>query len=72
MFFEKSLLEAFSRGELTRRDLEQRTQQEISFGTLLAALHAHALPLPRVPSDPRSQGVQLIRRLAERAAPRVG
>ena len=61
-----TLLNAYSRGEVTRREIEERTGQEISFGALLAQLHAHNLPLPRIPSDPRSPGVQLVRRLAER------
>ena len=63
-----SLLLAYSRGELTRREIAQRTGQELRFGPLLAALHARGLPLPRLPSDPNAPGVQLIRRLAERAA----
>jgi hypothetical protein len=65
---DKELLDAYSRGEITRREIAERTGQEVSFGTLLGQLHAHGLPLPRVPSDPRSPGVQLIRRLAARGA----
>jgi hypothetical protein len=67
---EKALLESYSRGELTRREIEERMNQEISFGALLGELHKHGLPLPRVPSDPQSPGVRLIKELAERAAPR--
>jgi hypothetical protein len=62
------LLEAYSRGEITRREIEARVGAAVSFGALLAQLHAHALPLPRFPSDPDAPGFQLIRRLAERAA----
>jgi hypothetical protein len=65
-----SLLEAFSRGEITRREIEDRTGDTISFGALLGALHEHQLPLPRVPSDLNSPGVQLIKRLVERAGAR--
>jgi hypothetical protein len=69
---ERSLLEAYSRGEITRREIEERTDQKISFGTLLGLLHEHGLPLPRVPSDPQSPGVQLLKQLAERAKQRAG
>jgi hypothetical protein len=69
---EKVWLEAFSRGEVTRREIEERTGQDISFGRLLGQLHEHHLPLPRVPSDPHAPGFQLIKRLAERAGSRVG
>jgi hypothetical protein len=62
------LLEAYSRGEITRREIEARTGAAVSFGALLTQLHAHALPLPRFPSDPDAPGFQLVRRLAERAA----
>ncbi len=65
------LLEAFSRGEITRKEIEERTGEAVSFGELLGRLHEHRLPLPRFPSDRQSPGVQLIKRLAERA-PRAG
>jgi hypothetical protein len=64
-------LEAYSRGEISRTEIERRLDRAVSFGDLLMALHAHHLPLPRYPSDPDSPGVQLIKRLAERA-PRAG
>ncbi len=67
---DRALLEAYSRGEISRRDIADRLDREVGFGDLLGALHAHGLPLPRPPSHPESEGVQLIRRLAERA-PRV-
>lgn len=66
-----TLLEAFSRGEITRKEIEEQTGEAVSFGTLLGQLHQHHLPLPRVPTDPQSPGVQLIRKLAERG-PRAG
>jgi hypothetical protein len=65
---DRSLLEAYSRGEISRRDVSVRMNAEVRFGDLLAALHAAALPLPRFPAHPDSPGVKLIRRLAERAA----
>jgi hypothetical protein len=64
---ETSLLEAYSRAEITRREIEERTGQVVSFGALLRSLHDHGLPLPRFPTDPQSPGVLLIKRLAEQA-----
>jgi len=63
-----ALLEAYSRGEITRREIEERTGQIVGFGALLGNLHAHGLSLPRFPSDPTSPGVLLIRQLTERAS----
>ncbi len=68
---EMPLLEAYSRGEMTRREIEAHTGSAVSFGLLLSQLHSHDLPLPRFPSDPHSPGFELVRRLAERA-PRDG
>ena len=62
-----ALLQAYSRGEITRREIMERTGQPLSFGTLLMPLHEHKLPLPRIPSDRQSSGVQLIRQLVETA-----
>jgi hypothetical protein len=64
---DRLLLEAYSRGEISRRDIGNRMNAEVRFGDLLAALHAEKLPLPRFPAHPDSPGVKLIRRLAERA-----
>jgi len=61
------LLAAYSRAEITRREIQDRLGETVSFGELLGQLHAHNLPLPRVPSDPQSPGRRLIRELAERA-----
>ena len=58
---------AYSRGELTRQEVGDRLGAPIDFGDLLMKLHEHYLPLPRFPSDPNSEGVQLIKRLALRA-----
>jgi len=66
-----ALLQAYSRGEISRRDISDRMHVEVAFGDLLGALHEHRLPLPRFPAHPDSAGVKLIRRLAERAS-RVG
>jgi hypothetical protein len=64
---DSSLLRGYSRGEISRREISDRLNREISFGELLGALHAHGFPLPRFPAHPDSIGVKLIRRLAERA-----
>jgi hypothetical protein len=63
----KYLYEACSRGEITRREIEDRTGKVLGFGVLLIGLWEHHLPLPRMPVDLNSRGVQLIRRLVERA-----
>ena len=64
---DRCLLEAYSRAEISRREISERTDAKVSFGDLLAALHAEGLPLPRFPAHPDSPGVKLIKRLAERA-----
>ena len=60
------LLDAYSRGEISRRDIGERLKTELSFGDLFGALLEHKLPLPRFPAHPGSPGVELIRRLAAR------
>jgi hypothetical protein len=50
-----TLLEAFSRGEITRKDIEDQTGEAVSFAALLAQLHRHHLPLPRLRSHPREK-----------------
>jgi hypothetical protein len=64
---DRSLLEAYSRAEISRSEIGDRLDVEVSFGDLLAALHAEGLPLPRFPAHPDSPGVKLIKRLAGRA-----
>jgi hypothetical protein len=63
---DRCLLEAYSRAEISRREIGERMEVEVS--DLLAALHAEGLPLPRFPPNPDSPRVKLIKRLAERAA----
>jgi hypothetical protein len=60
------LLEAYSRGEISRRDIGERLGEDVSFGDLFSALLDRDLPLPRFPAHRESQGVQLIKRLAAR------
>jgi hypothetical protein len=65
---DRSLLEAYSCGEISRRDISNKMDVEVRFGDLFMALCEVDLPLPRFPCDRSSPGVQLIKRLAERAA----
>jgi hypothetical protein len=66
---EAEIIGVFSRGEITRQEVgDHRLGEPISFGELLMKLHEHRLPLPRFPSDRNSEGAQLIKRLAMRAA----
>ena len=46
---DRSLLEAHSRAEISRREISDRLGEEVSFGDLLAALHAEGLPRGRSP-----------------------
>lgn len=65
----QELTEAYSKGDLSRRDIGERVGRPVGFGELLALLHERRLPLPRYPSDPHSPGVPMIERLSARAAP---
>lgn len=67
---DKDLLESYSRGEVTRREIEDRLDRPVSFGTLLRLLGEHGLRLPQIASDPNSPGIRLIRDLALRAKQR--
>lgn len=66
------LLEGFSRGALTRREIQERLDRPLRFGELLAELHRHNLPLPRIAADPASPGAQLVKQLVERKLARAG
>ena len=65
---EAEIIKAYSLGEITRQEVGDRLGEPIDFGELLMKLHEHRLPLPRFPSDRNSEGVQLIKRMARRAA----
>ena len=67
----RALLERYSRGEITRREIEDQLDRAVSFGTLLRLLGEHDLPLPRIAGDPDSPGIRLIRDLAIRAKQRA-
>ena len=53
---DRSLLEAYSGTEISRREISDRLDAEVGFGDLLAALHAEGLPLPRFPKAPTKAG----------------
>jgi hypothetical protein len=63
---QKSPLERFSAGEITRRELGNLLGQPISFGDMLMQLHAEGLPLPRYGRPFNPEGIELIRQLASR------
>ncbi len=56
---QKSPLERFSAGEISRRELGSLLGDEITFGETLMMLHEHHLPLPRYgrPFNPRGMEV---------------
>ncbi|MEO5370945.1 MAG: hypothetical protein H7833_12820 [Magnetococcus sp. DMHC-1] len=62
----REAVESYSRGEISRRELGNRIEQEVDFADALHLLRQYHLPLPHRPSDPLSPGVQLIRQLALR------
>ena len=59
------------RDGLTRREIAERVGQTVGFGLLLAELQRSGLPLPRIPSERNSPGVQMIKNLTERAMARA-
>jgi len=63
---ERSVLQEYSRAEISRAEVARRFGREIGFGDLLLKLRENGLPLPRYTSDPNSLGVRMIRDLAAR------
>lgn len=66
------LLAAYSRADLTRREIAERMGEPVGFGRLLGELHRAGLPLPRIASDPEAPGVQIVRDVTARAMARAG
>jgi hypothetical protein len=64
---DKTLVEAYSQGKITRHEIQNQTNQIIGFGFLLGQLHYYNLPLPRFPVDRQSLGVQLVKQLTQKA-----
>lgn len=63
---ERTLFEAYSRGEITRRELERRAGYDVPFGDALLKLYEYQLPLPRYPVDLDTPGVHLLRSVLRR------
>ncbi len=63
---QKTPLERFSAGEISRIDLGKLLGEPISFGDMLMMLHAEKLPLPRYGRPFNPKGIELIRQLASR------
>ena len=63
---QKSPLECYSAGEISRLDLGKLLGEPISFGDMLMLLHAEKLPLPRYGKTFNPEGVALLRYWAER------
>ena len=65
MSIPREMLEAYSRAEMTRREIENTLDEPVGFGVLLRHLREAGLPLPNIPSDPDK--VRLMRELMEQA-----
>jgi hypothetical protein len=63
----KAYLEAYSLGRMSRRDIQEKMGEPVSFGAVLSGLHAHGLPLPRYPVNRDSPGYKLVKELAEQS-----
>lgn len=61
-------LERFSAGEISRIELGKLMGESISFGDMLMLLHEAHLPLPQYGKPCNPDGVELIRKWAERNA----
>ena len=59
-------IKRFSAGQISRRELGNLLGAPISFGDTLMMLHEHNLPLPQYGKCYNPEGVELIRRWAER------
>lgn len=63
---QKSPLERFSAGEISRNELGKLLGAPISFGDVLMQLHEHHLPLPRYGKTFNPEGVALLRSWIDR------
>ncbi len=63
---QKSALERFSAGEISRIELGNLLGEPISFGDTLMMLHEAHLPLPRYSKPYNPEGVALLKYWAER------
>ncbi|MBF0344302.1 MAG: hypothetical protein HQL06_08735 [Nitrospirae bacterium] len=63
---EKQIIEAYSKGILSRREIERSLGYEVDFATVLQMLRRYHLPLPHHHDNQQSVGIQLISQLASR------
>jgi len=63
---ERTIIEQFSRGEISRVEAARRLGEDLSFSDMLRKLWKYKLHLPRYKTDPNSLGVRFIRELASR------
>ncbi len=59
-------LDRFSAGEITRQELGDLLGEPISFGETLMKLHEAHLPLPQYGKPYNAEGIEIVRQLAER------
>ena len=64
---QKSPLERFSAGEITRRELGNLLGEEITFGETLMMLHEQNLPLPRYGRPFNPSGMEVFRKALRQA-----
>jgi hypothetical protein len=62
---QKSPLERFSAGEISRIDVARLTGEHLSFGKLLGQLHDARLPLPRYSRALNPAGMGLLREILD-------
>ena len=58
---QKSPLERYSAGEITRQELGHLLGEPVSFGETLMKLHEHRLPLPRYGRPFNAKGIEALR-----------
>jgi hypothetical protein len=63
---ERSIIEQFSHGKISRVEASRRLGEDISFSDMLRKLWKYNLHLPRYKTDLNSAGVRLIHDLANR------
>jgi hypothetical protein len=64
---QKSPLERFSAGEITRRQLGHLLGEPITFGETLMLLHEHHLPLPRYGRPFNPNGIKALQAALQQA-----
>ncbi len=70
-FVPSVLVEAWSRGDVTRRGVGEALGRYVGFGELSGAVRELGLPLPQRKGEPNPFAVRLIADAAERARPRT-